>query len=341
MIIGHNNFEEYILDYLEGNLDPVLTAELMAFIAENPTYEGYICGLQSLKSDHDVSFPAKNMLKKDYDDIPSINPDNFDEFCIASSEGLLGPKQIERLNNYIGEDTLKIKNLELFSSLKLRPDSDIKFPLKEKIRKQKAGVLQKKIFYYGIAIAASVIFVFMLTINRTAINNSESKNVTASNNSPAPEITKNFPGNTGSSIISEVQPSRVHKKNTYDNKVKETPADVSSGRQEEVFLTAMKPVTRNIQSAVTTGELYIPEIKHIQVTAKEVKPERQIRISQDNLFAELFSRINLWKTAETAVDGFNYLTEARLSINKTTDDQGKLKGLSLNTESYIISGKVR
>ncbi|HEX2394613.1 MAG TPA: hypothetical protein VHI78_04665, partial [Bacteroidales bacterium] len=61
MTINRNNFEEYLLDYLEGNLDPLLTAELMAFIAENPRYEKFVPegGLQSLISGDD-RFPAKN-----------------------------------------------------------------------------------------------------------------------------------------------------------------------------------------------------------------------------------------------------------------------------------------
>jgi hypothetical protein len=47
--------------------------------------------------------------------------------------------------------------------------------------------------------------------------------------------------------------------------------------------------------------------------------------------------MNLWKAAEKAVTGFNYLTESRLSIVRTTDDNGKFSTLILQSEDYTPS----
>jgi hypothetical protein len=52
----------------------------------------------------------------------------------------------------------------------------------------------------------------------------------------------------------------------------------------------------------------------------------------------LINRLNFWKAAETAVTGFNYLTESQLSLEKKTDEQGRLTELLITTESYTISG---
>jgi hypothetical protein len=52
----------------------------------------------------------------------------------------------------------------------------------------------------------------------------------------------------------------------------------------------------------------------------------------------LAKRLNFWNAAETAISGFNYLTETQLSLSKTTDENGKLTGLAFGTQQYIISG---
>ncbi len=103
MTIHKGNIEAYLLDYLEGNLDALLTAELMAFLSENPEYEkwipeydGHIC------LEAGPVFEDKPFLKKDFKDVPLINEHNFDEFCIASAEGLLEEKDRTRLDEYHG-----------------------------------------------------------------------------------------------------------------------------------------------------------------------------------------------------------------------------------------------
>jgi len=57
-----------------------------------------------------------------------------------------------------------------------------------------------------------------------------------------------------------------------------------------------------------------------------------------SILGSLVKKLNLWKAAETAVTGFNYLTETRLSLVKTTDENGKFSSLSLESEEYVTSG---
>jgi hypothetical protein len=45
--------------------------------------------------------------------------------------------------------------------------------------------------------------------------------------------------------------------------------------------------------------------------------------------------VDIWKTAKTAIEGFNQLTESQLSISKVYDENGHASML-LSTESYSI-----
>ena len=56
-----------------------------------------------------------------------------------------------------------------------------------------------------------------------------------------------------------------------------------------------------------------------------------------SILGSFVKKLNFWKAAEKAVTGFNYLTESRLSLVRTTDENGKFSSLSLESEDYIIS----
>jgi hypothetical protein len=345
MSINHQNIEVFLLDYLEGNLDPLLTAELMAFLAENPEYEEFIAGqpLHGLSSSGE-HFPDAFLLKKDFKDIPEISDANFDEFCIAASEGLLNPSDMERLNLFVGEDSLKIKNLELFKSLKLKADLSVGFPNKSKLKKNRGLIFPAKYLYSGFAIAASIAVIILLFLNKPEVGTNPASDITSTEDKPLPAPTVINPvANTEHPTQDKTVPSlpssdRVIVSENIDN----PDIEPVSGSPDEpvVLLTTLEPVSGKIPTSLNDSPLY-PDIWDTKNTNRVIKPERRIRIESENLFAELFSRINFWKTAESAISGFNYLTEANLSIGKALDDDGRLSRLTLNTESYTIEGKLK
>jgi hypothetical protein len=72
--------------------------------------------------------------------------------------------------------------------------------------------------------------------------------------------------------------------------------------------------------------------------AKVPEIEQVVPENESSLVNALLKRINFWKAAETAVSGFNYLTESQLSLTRNTDENGRLRGLALEMEDYSITG---
>jgi hypothetical protein len=56
------------------------------------------------------------------------------------------------------------------------------------------------------------------------------------------------------------------------------------------------------------------------------------------MITSLLKKLDLWKAAESAVTGFNYLTESQVAISRTTDGNGKAVGLALETDQFTIRG---
>lgn len=348
MTINRNNFEAYLLDYLEGNLDPLLTADLMAFLSENPEFEqcipDYDC---SLSLSGTQLYAQKDQLKKEIADLPEITPGNFDEFCIASCENLLDERNLIRLSDYISKHPERQRDLDLYRKAKLQPDTALRYSGKNRLRKY-TGNTTRRYLYYAVGIAASVILVFLLVFRKPA----------------GPVYTETLPVNSGQPEVTVQPPDALPwspgiQQNTVpatDGKRKrKSSAGLSraSSIEEEAPLTGfIVPVLTKLEP-VSYNQLFSsvqpPPVTQHLVPVNRIngdpnpKPPRIYPSDSfsDTRIGQLLSRIDFWKTAEKAISGFNYLTESELSVDRTTDDNGKLTSFLIQSESYAISRKMK
>lgn len=321
MTININNFEAYLLDYLEGNLDPLLTADLMAFLAENPDYESYLPEYDgNLSLSQTLVCPQKNNLKKEFADVPEITPDNFDEFCIASCEGLLDKGQDSRLSDYISRHPDKQRDLDLYRLLKLQVDPALQFTDKERLKKNRLLPFGRNYVYYALGLAASFTLILLLVTHE-----------------PAGRVyTESIP-------VRSVQPVDIPYPVPRMKEVRQ--------KQVAVVVTPL-PATERV-SSVTVPALGVLEPKsYVQITSVVEPPgisDHLADAAQDiprqepvhnvlsdqperSRFVTLLSRLDFWKAAEKAISGFNYLTEAQLSMEKTTTKDGRFSGLLIGVE---------
>jgi len=342
MTINRNNFEAYLLDYLEGNLEPLLTADLMVFLTENPEYEKYIpeYDRHALTADEN-KFKEKYRLKKDFTDIHSLNAANFDEFCIAASEGILSSQDTERMNAYISDDRERQKVFETYKKLKLDADPAIRFPGKSVLKKQVRGVNNLRYLYLGLSVAALLAVVFLLMRPQSSPVVPEVNIIS--------EITDQ---NTVKNTPVEEEPSGEALSHSGEMKITLPPVQVEKPKDSilpELAQTERIPVIlpslRPVEGTLTT-DFYAADIRseiEVKIASLEHQEVEELKDSGENTYGflmALIDKVNFWKTAETAVSGINYLTESKIAIGKTTDENGNLTGLLLSTESYSISGNI-
>jgi len=134
--INKSNYEEFMIDYLDGTLSVEREAELLLFLEANPSIKSELDGLDEmvLSEVNDV-FECRECLKKSVLDSSLINEDNFETFCIASFENDLNELEAEHLKNYLHDFPSKRAIYDQYAQLKLKPiDSQ--------------GVLNKNAFYH-------------------------------------------------------------------------------------------------------------------------------------------------------------------------------------------------
>ncbi|GET32701.1 hypothetical protein PbJCM13498_15640 [Prolixibacter bellariivorans] len=147
MKITTENYEEFVLDYLEGELDPETRKMLEAFFREHPRLAPDEEGISSLRlQPEELSMKGKNSLHKSVFD----TPEGLEEAAIALSEGDLSNEEVAAFQTWLENHAEAEETVSQFARLKLQPDASIVFPNKAKL-KRKTRVLP---IWWSVAAAA-------------------------------------------------------------------------------------------------------------------------------------------------------------------------------------------
>ncbi|MGM0612949.1 MAG: hypothetical protein ACQESM_05535 [Bacteroidota bacterium] len=137
MKINRNNYEAYMIDYLDGNLTSAQVDELMLFLDENPDIKAEAEGLDMTVNPVDEQSPVydeKAALKQPVtDDSGTITEDNYETWFIAFVEGNLSKDEESCLHTYLNQNPEKQKELEFFKATKLQPE-EVTFENKSQLK---------------------------------------------------------------------------------------------------------------------------------------------------------------------------------------------------------------
>ena len=155
-IINTENFEQYYLDYLEGNLNDKDLNEFEEFLFKNPELNiGNDNSLIYLEDENHFNFQNKNSLKI-FDENEKINDSNVEQFMIASIEKIINEEKINELNNFTKSSPILLKELAFFKKTILK-DENIKYVKKNKLKK---GIIIP-MYYKQLAFVASLVLIFL------------------------------------------------------------------------------------------------------------------------------------------------------------------------------------
>lgn len=154
-LITKNNYEAFLLDYVEGNLSPEHTAELMLFFENNPELKEDLEEFDLLTLEvPKTNLENKEALKIDEDIITALT---FDDFAIAEIEDLNSKEQSAAFAAFLKENPTQQKEFEIYQKTKL-VSSVLVFEDKPALKRE-----QKVIpLYWWVTSAAAVILALFL-----------------------------------------------------------------------------------------------------------------------------------------------------------------------------------
>jgi hypothetical protein len=135
MQINRNNYELYMIDYLDAKPNVELQAELMLFLAKNPDLQAEFDLLKnSIIADHvhSIPFEFKQELKKQ----EFIQVSQYNEMLVAKLEGDLSRDKLIKLDAEIHNYPELKQSFEQFQKTKLTAEETIVFIHKSSLRKR-------------------------------------------------------------------------------------------------------------------------------------------------------------------------------------------------------------
>jgi hypothetical protein len=165
MKITLHNYEEYLLDWSEGNLNEETLAELRKFLSDNPQIKTDFDQSSNIKIiPTNITFNDKSELYHFKFEKTKITHNNFNEFCIALYENLLSEKKRDELLKF-SKSSIQLKNeLTSFRKVYLEANSDITFKYKNLLYKKTIPTKRTTVSIWRlitISAAASVVYVLL------------------------------------------------------------------------------------------------------------------------------------------------------------------------------------
>jgi hypothetical protein len=360
MKFNRENYEIYVIDFLEGKLTEEDHNLFIEFLKDNTDiYEE----VKSIRNIHlqpvGTHFPGKNNLKKTIR--TSEYKDDFENFCIASLEEDLAPDEKLNFESWLLKNPDKSFEYESFRKVYLNADMNIVFS--PKLRLKKLSIVQNRIRLVSIlsaAAAVTILFIFFIKsadiINHNVIkedSNNELK-ITTEPEKPAEELKQ-----------INVDTSKSQEQESTDNQLVETElGNVSIEKQatqpkhnllltgneyinssrEQILIKPVSPLLARIeiQSSVGNDLLQQPDREESRTfddyqTLGEFAGDKILRNLLSANESDGREKLTFWDLASNSIEGLNRMTDGGYALGRETSENGTLKRISLETPLLGIS----
>lgn len=340
-LINKNNYEAFLLDYMEQNLSADMVAELMLFFEQNPDLK------HELEELGEVALPIEDIVFEGKDD---LKKEVLENLMIAEIEGLNSVDQSKELQEAIEEDNVAEKTFLLYQKTVLKPTPVI-FENKESLKRERKIIPM----YWWATSAAAILIAFFLVRNintegfqKTKDNFADNKELEFKKNSSEVEelpkpIKEEFLDNETIQVAEKIKttPIKVKKKKVTPIIKQEQPIENNLVAEQE-SLNEKDSIT--IMPTIYEEEVLLAE-NNIQIE-KEVKGEPLSvgqflkKEAQKKVLKDEQPEPN--KKAEImVVDLLAKVAGKNARVDKTKNDEDETEQYALNIGSFSFSKKVR
>lgn len=343
MKINRNNYETYFFDYWDSNLSPGKEKEVFDFLEANPDLQDEFLESKSLflVADQKIIYPGKTGLKKN-EITPHlhINEDNYESLFISYWEGKLKKDEREATDTFIYKNPFLKKELDAFRHTFIHPEANMVYPGKEDLKRPAKA---KRILLYrllpaaaAIALLAGIYFMLSTGTQRGL------KRIVTSNNSSIESIAFT-PEENHSSIPVKVRMTSI----TAFNEYYENETTYNEGRRPEDVFAKLQPIVLNSIPAKEKALFNLsfrtmdeqPVVAMQQDTGKEGN-RTAVGIIIRGFANSLKSLIPIKgpdpkkSILELTVDGYNLIADKNISVEKETDENGRVISMNLETRFF-------
>lgn len=344
------NYEEYVVDFLEDNLESSERDAFLFFLEANPEIREEMELFDNEKLiPEPIVFDYKDILKKE-SIITSSALSNFDEICIARMEGDLSEKEISLFDELIHSDKLKKTEFERFKKTILTPDNTIVFKGKDRLKKKPIGIWKKS--YSLVSIAASIAIIIGLF---TLLPQPNSDSGLLPSIAEVTEITKEPIVNKEIVAVSQDKLEKIEKVKTVpinkidtEEKLAELEIEVVENLgldkidEKEYFEKLEAKLTfikSDFSSNIMLKDMVIYEKEDYKLKQSDYLSVRSFvaKTINRNIFNKDKAKIEIFDIAQAGVKGFNKLTGVDMKLERVYDENGKLDKTEFTSKLLAFS----
>jgi len=340
-MFSRENFEEYVFDYLDGNMPADQESLFKDFLKGHPELEEEVMAIRDMElAAEPVDFPGKDKLfRLKSSGQEKILNDSFEQASIAYYESDLDQKQEKELEALVQNNDAFRYPFEAFSKVFLKPDETIKFTGKSSLKRLTLAQKRTRVFTI-ISSAAAIIILLIIFINParqdiqpiTTQNQGDQREIIrlpGIDPVPAQLLSQEFSGSSMTLLAN----------NTAAESVPENRQDLSLPLLAANNMLIPNQITpREITSSYETiGEIDNPDFLSLGELARE------------RVFSKIFNREGerkqgnntFWNLAMNGIEGFSKLTESDAIIARETNQDGQVERVIFETDLLGFSAPAR
>jgi hypothetical protein len=364
--INSDNYERYMMDYLEGQLSPGQAEELEHFLDANPGLREEMKDLEQMYLVPAAqAYDGKDRLKKQLTlDEPGYS--HFDELCISRVEGTLTPSQEEVFDRMLDGSAEKQKIYRQYALTRLQPDLSAKYPDKASLKKKHHKILSAWGVYSVFSLAASVVLLVALYVllpsphettmpshsQKTGINVREvpvAENPSATN---PMDIEATIPlkidyKKLSSQLIIEAGSGGIPFQKEAGSEAGYSEAD---GLETDRSLASLKPMKPQLgidaSDPVAYAGLAVPHMPGDEQPASRTEFDTYQKLDRFferrvNYALQQRPEFSIWDIAGAGLKGISKITGKELALERRYNQQGELQTLAFKTENFSLSTKIK
>ena len=353
--INRNNYEEYLIDLVDGKLLPSEESLLNSFLEENPDLKAEFDSFEpiSILSD-EKEYKNKKLLKK-IGILSNLTTSNFDELCIAKLEGDLDKNELIKFDKFLEQKPKKKKEFNLYKLTKLSANPDTLFIDRDSLKRTLKEPKFTQRNYTAISIAASIILIFALYLLIPKQEELTFNNTTMSEAIVEEELNTIIEENINSQIkaVAEGSVIKTQKINERENLIKVK----QELKLNESELNKTKTVTRdNISLAYmepqeVSLDYNVANSKLVIVVTQNIAIEKEKYISPKSFLAGVFNKrvigkqdnekLELFDVMHAGVEGINKLLGSKMTLEKEYDENGNPDKTAFNSRLIAFSTPIK
>lgn len=360
MILNRANYEIWLIDYLDGNLDEVRSNQLISFLEENPDIREDFSDILTYNIKPETgTFRFKESLKKNPTD---LSDSQFDYLCISASENDLPSQQRRELDSIIANNPEKKETYEIISRLKLVAPK-VTYRRKSELRRL---TTTQKIVRLSVAVlsAAAGIALIVSLFNMPVSENVESGSPVSANisvdSSKSLNKTNEITANANPAVNTEVIKPRnktllSNLEKTISDEMKAFPAEShtvdTATREKEIRATGISKIgfkqevnitEKEFSStlvAIATDDILITDPLHKSGFNEFIAKTFREKILRSKTPEK--GSLKVYEIADAGINGLNKLLGWQMSLQKTRNEKGDLKSLYFSSKMLKFNAPVK